>query len=342
MTKTIFIDNNQLINNGGKCYNPGLVEKQGKLYLVYRYEPVFGHYTTEIGLVELDKATFEPIAGTNRKVKTFRYNPQVCTIDDPRAFLHKNEFHAVVAHGKLSRNKDRGEFWDSSIVVTAFNEKGEVQSQRLPEYGNNINASNNDQFVHGSEKNWSPFIKNGEVMLVYTLNPTVVIQMGNKDRKDAEVSRVEYPTDAFKHWKWGNFFSGGTNLIKVGDEYIGLFHTFLNVNPGKNNVRRYYSGAYAITAEAPFRITKMTRKPILQSVMDDAKDMRPLDGYWRPNVAYPCGILKQDDKILVSYGWQDCRCAIDVWDFDDFMATLEEFPLQEKIKKPKACSLSPT
>lgn len=323
--KSVFIDNDKLINQGGKCYNPSLIDKNGRLYLVYRYEPNFGHFATEIAVVQLSD-DLVPISGTNKKLKTFRYNSQVLTIDDPRAVMHRSEMYAVVAHGRLTQTPERGEFWDSSIVVTQFNETGDVPKQIVPWHGNNLNSSNSKDFVHASEKNWSPFIHAGELMLVYSINPLVVLQVGDKDGKDTAVSRQEYAPEDFAHWTWGDSFSGGTNLIRIGDEYVGLFHTFLNVHPHEPNVREYYSGSYAISADAPFRITKMSHEPVLYSKMDDSRDMRPAKASWRPNVCYPCGIMERNGKILVSYGWQDCRCAVDVWEKDEFLATLKPFP----------------
>lgn len=319
--RTVEIDNDLLINRGGKCYNCSLVEKKGKLFMVYRYEPSM-HYTTEVALVELEPETLTPKLGTNQKLDTFRYNSNTSTIDDPRAFMFQGDMHAMCAHGRLI-NGPGGTGWSSSVVLATFDERGRVSSQYLPSYGRNMNSSNLVEHINATEKNWSPFVHEDQIHLIYSINPTVVLRINTQSKSTEELSIVSYPEHTFDFWRWGSFLAGGTNLIRVGNEFIGLHHTFLEKNPGKPDVRQYYSGLYAISAEAPFRVTRMSSKPVLNSKMDAKKDMRHNEHYWKPNVAYPCGLIEQGDKLLVSYGWQDCRCRIDVWDKEELLSRLD-------------------
>ena len=58
-------------------------------------------------------------------------------------------------------------------------------------------------------------------------------------------------------------------------------------------------GAYAFEAKPPFKITRMTKKPILSGSQEDP---------WQeglPLVVFPCGAVLQSNKFLVTMGVND-------------------------------------
>ena len=163
-----------------------------------------------------------------------------------------------------------------------------------PIYGNNYaQAMVND----GHEKNWLYFVHDNTPHMVYSANPHVVVRMNGRLEKEAE-----YVTDEFNPlWKFGEV-RGGSNPILVDGLYWTFFHSSL---PWINKKRRYYMGAYAFEAKAPFRIVRMTTLPLLTGT--NQQDWWP----GLPAVVFPCGAFYDSAKnhFVVSYGINDVDCG---------------------------------
>lgn len=163
-----------------------------------------------------------------------------------------------------------------------------------PIYGNNYaQAMVND----GHEKNWLYFVHDNTPHMVYSANPHVVVRLNGRLEKEAE-----YVTDEFNPlWKFGEV-RGGSNPILVDGLYWTFFHSSL---PWINKKRRYYMGAYAFEAKAPFRIVRMTTLPLLTGT--NQQDWWP----GLPAVVFPCGAFYDSAKnhFVVSYGINDVDCG---------------------------------
>ena len=163
-----------------------------------------------------------------------------------------------------------------------------------PIYGNNLaQAMVND----GHEKNWLYFTHDNAPHMVYSANPHVVVRLNGRLE-----SETKYITDEFNPlWKFGEV-RGGSNPILVDGLYWTFFHSSL---PWINNKRRYYMGAYAFEAKAPFRIVRMTTLPILSGT--NQQDWWP----GLPAVVFPCGAFFDiaKNQFVVSYGINDVDCG---------------------------------
>jgi predicted GH43/DUF377 family glycosyl hydrolase len=163
-----------------------------------------------------------------------------------------------------------------------------------PIYGNNLaQAMVND----GHEKNWLYFVHDNAPHLVYSANPHVVVRLNGRLE-----SETKYITDEFNPlWKFGEV-RGGSNPILVDGLYWTFFHSSL---PWINKKRRYYMGAYAFEAKAPFRIVRMTTLPILTGT--NQQDWWP----GLPAVVFPCGAFFDiaKNQFVVSYGINDVDCG---------------------------------
>ncbi len=139
-----------------------------------------------------------------------------------------------------------------------------------------------------------------QVMLIQTLNPLHVVTYANDEtlgktkkensgnnsgnggdgeaRKETERVRDPYAsylpppidsyvqvftvsyTEATLPWMYGELL-GGTNVIKVGDVYLGFFHSHYTA---KGNVLgTYFMGAYTFSTEMPFKLLSMSPYPII-------------------------------------------------------------------------------
>ena len=163
-----------------------------------------------------------------------------------------------------------------------------------PLYGNNnAQAMVND----GHEKNWLWFVHDNAPHMIYSANPHKVVRFNGRLEKEEE-----YTTDEFNpFYKFGEV-RGGSNPILIDGMYWTFFHSSL---PWIANKRRYYMGAYAFEAKAPFRIVRMTSMPILTGT--NQHDWWP----GLPAVVFPCGAYYESNKaqVVVTYGINDVDCG---------------------------------
>lgn len=188
-----------------------------------------------------------------------------------------------------------------------------------PVYGNNYaQAMVND----GHEKNWLYFVHDNAPHMVYSANPHVVVRLNGRLEKEDQ-----YVTNEFNPlWKFGEV-RGGSNPILADGLYWTFFHSSL---PWINKKRRYYMGAYAFEAKAPFRIVRMTTMPILTGT--NQQDWWP----GLPAVVFPCGAFFDSAKaqFVVSYGINDVDCGYIKLPLSDLLEIT-------KVIRPKRDTVTP-
>lgn len=147
-----------------------------------------------------------------------------------------------------------------------------------------------DPKYDGREKNWTPFDHNGQLWIIYCFSPFVVCRL--EDGMVTETVRHEGDIE----WKHG-FLKGGTPAIVWNDnEYITIFHSNIRDAAGINY---YYAGALTFDRET-FEPKRISRYPII-APYPDMDCHRPNTSY----VVFPCGLMIQDDMLLISYGYND-------------------------------------
>lgn len=150
----------------------------------------------------------------------------------------------------------------------------------------------------GNEKNWTWFEHDGAPHLLYNIEPHTVV------RWDGERPSETHQTETTP-WAWGHM-RGGTSpvQIKTGGDYTVFFHSSTMWTEIK---RRYHMGAYQFEAKPPFRITRMTKKPILSGSHEDP---------WAeglPLVVFPCGAIFVKGKWVVTMGVNDyCTAMMEI------------------------------
>jgi predicted GH43/DUF377 family glycosyl hydrolase len=159
------------------------------------------------------------------------------------------------------------------------------------------------------------------MMFIYQINPLIVIEYSMELQTVFESNRSKFDQG---FWKHGDFLGGGTPMMRRGNEYVGFFHSFTNDHPNKPNCRTYHVGYYVMSGEAPFKILRMSQRPILTAKPNDARDLRGPSSPWRPNCIYPCGFIMRGNKVYLSQGWQDCRCEIVEMDIADLESSCRE------------------
>lgn len=180
--------------------------------------------------------------------------------------------------------------------IALLDAKDNVAEQWSPTFGKN---GKNPHWNSGNEKNWAWFDHGGRLHFVYTTKPHVVVAT------DGPSVVARYETDYPTHWKWGEL-RGGTNPILIGDEYLAFFHSSVpwKTIPRYGERRRYFMGAYTFEAKPPFRVLRVSQKPMLTGSEYDPT----IPG--SPAVVFPCGLAQEPSgSLYVTYGINDCACG---------------------------------
>lgn len=236
-------------------------------------------FQSDVGIFEVNESDIShpKMVGFPKPVKSVRDEQW----EDPRVIVFDGKLHISLAnwiHNQPMNIKQ--------ILTVLSDDMKTFQTIAEPKYQG---TEQYPEQMSNSEKNWLWFNHNGVLHCVYFSNPLVVFTW-NKKRIETvyRSNRVEFP------WKFGNP-RGGTPPVKVGDEYITFFHSHLKWGER----RRYHMGAMAFTDKAPFKITRITVKPLLSG---SEHDHRAFGG---PPCIFPCGAVKRDGYWLVSFGVND-------------------------------------
>ena len=314
--RTLAIPNEALYAPGGLAFNSSIVEFQGRVHLFYRY--TFGPSgSTKIARCELGD-NLMPIPGTTRCVDIPTIHARVETIDDPRVLVIGDRLGMVHVQGRYC---GRSRF-ATSVCVAMLDPGDGPHRSFLPRYGKNVNFGVSDKTLRvASEKNWTPFVRDGGLYLAYTLNPLEVLHYETQTGTVSLVSRSQFDQS---FWRHGRFLAGGTPLLPRGDEYVGFFHSCTQLLPTRVTPRTYHVGYIAISKNPPHRVTRMSERPLLTARPDRTRDLRRRKLYRRPNVVYPGGWIERNGEVVLSAGWQDCRCQLYMFSWDEILGNTRE------------------
>lgn len=175
-----------------------------------------------------------------------------------------------------------------------------------------------DEHIGLNEKNWTPFEYEGDIHFVYSINPHKILKYA-----DEKVEHLTSSTDPLVynlewHKKYGEP-RGGTPARLVNGEYLSFFHSMWTHK--KTGIRWYAMGAYTFEASPPFRITSMSKKPIMfkEAYSTKPQNTAPKDA----KILYPSGFVVDGEKIHVSCGENDCATRIVTFDKQSLLQNLE-------------------
>ena len=145
------------------------------------------------------------------------------------------------------------------------------------------------------EKNWSPFVHDDTLMLLYSIHPTVVLEC---DHHTGVCTKRYFTTDTHMSIpSTAHYLRGGSQLVRVGEYYLGVCHT---CQDGSANYRHAF---YLCDAYPPFSLARLSPWFILP-----AKNNQQ-NGY-RPDIQFVSGIYVDDIWCYLSYGISDCSYNI--------------------------------
>lgn len=274
---------------GTDYYNPAIVEREDGLWLITRRSvdrPPLPYGFNDLMAFKLGD-DLKPIFG--QPVQVPRMSEQE-HVEDPRAIMHGGKMWLGACNFVIFEG---GKTWTGAHqIFCEVDHNWNAYRRHDPIFGKNGAHVRGNR---GDEKNWLWFFYAGNAHMVYMTQPHTVV------RFDGFMRAVEtYETKEINPlWRYGQP-RGGTPPVLIGDEYWSFFHSS---QPWRGKKRQYYMGAYAFEAKPPFRITRMSRKPLLAGSQRDP--------WWegKPLVVFPCGKVLKDGNWIVSMGINDICSA---------------------------------
>lgn len=265
-------------------YNPSLCLHNGKRYLTVR-DHDRGDWRSNLYVAELDEQwnviSCQPIMPP----LALRDNSH----EDARIFSHDGklkiswtcsqypatQFRCAVGVGELLQN-DAG--WS-------------VGNYFFPKFGRN-------DFT-GMEKNFAPFVVNGELHLWYGIinDEQIILRMAGGNVQEVMRSKA-------LPWGWGPCHGGAICHLPNGN----LAH-ILNTRTGQLAVstHRYHCTVAELSPSAPFQMLRISRRPVLYG-----EEGCNLDGYrwWKGSVVFCCGALCEGADLMLAIGWNDAKARL--------------------------------
>ncbi|MGL4540609.1 MAG: hypothetical protein ACRCU0_06520 [Candidatus Rhabdochlamydia sp.] len=299
------------IRNISYPYNPSLVPSPSGYELFFRYDVISSRskhlpFYSRIGVVHLNDR-FEQEGKEFKRIHVsteYAEDPRVLLVND-KLFMFYN-----VLNTKNSRNRS---MCVANIDRTSF----DVNYSTILEM--------NLQWI---EKNWSPFEyvgadQKGRLLIEYQINPRKLLEL--PDPKVNDIKNLILPQDIAYlplFWKWGTI-RGGTPAQKIGNEYLGFFHSSFS----NNGIVWYVMGAYTFAAEPPFGVTGISHYPILFRKIFETPFVNT--DLINKRVIFPSGFVieKKDDKELIQLacGENDSSIKIITLDKDKLLKSMNRF-----------------
>ena len=177
------------------------------------------------------------------------------------------------------------------------------------------------------QKNWVPFLYNGSIFFVYNIYPLVVIRpdyehlsisfsnvtFSNVSADDPEIELITVSEEACAEeleqpWEYGHM-RGGSPAQLVRGEYMAFFHSKSSpLDTGSGfALMSYWIGVYTFSPSPPFRLTRISRYPILLDSWYDGAWFDRNNAY----IIYPAGFVLEDignvTYVMMSFSLQDRR-----------------------------------
>jgi glycosyltransferase involved in cell wall biosynthesis/predicted GH43/DUF377 family glycosyl hydrolase len=144
------------------------------------------------------------------------------------------------------------------------------------------------------EKNWMPFVVDGEMLLVYGCGPTVVLRCDPATKETTEVARHAAPA-------WASGLRGGSQGVSVGDGHLFVAHDVTTDSDALRYVHRF------ILLDDEHRLTAASRP------FSFAAD----------RVEFCAGMAPYGDELVLSFGVSDAAAGLAVVGRDEVLALLE-------------------
>lgn len=192
--------------------------------------------------------------------------------------------------------------WRQWVMPFEFNHHFERFGEALTP-----NFERNAYMVGPGERNWT-WINDTQESLdcVYRWEPFTVLRF---DVSGACLERHRN-NSVILPWRYGKINGGTPSVLIPSGERFSIFHSHLG------DPRTYYMGGMFHEPEWPYTPIKVLRKPLLVG-SDRFKRWPLMTTGQRVKSVFPCGLVAEADRLLVSYGVNDCVCAVAEIGYDE-------------------------
>ena len=264
------------------AYNPSILRiSETAMLMTYRYH-FAGDYRTKLGAANIFNGKF---------INAHDLPLEAHSLEDARLF----SFHGEVWLSWVESNF-LGQADPKSVVKYAQLESGGVINRIYqPAAGGNDGSS--------MQKNWCPFESDENLFFIFESWPNhVVFQV------QGEKVINEYRTPAVR-WPYG-FIRGGS-VVPHDGKLLRFFHSSTERGLGRPE-KRYFVGCCLMESKPPFKVLKVSRKPILYG--SEVDSLKPADRkackHWKANIVFPCGATTDGDGWILAVGVNDAACSL--------------------------------
>lgn len=260
------------------AYNPTIIDHQGKLLMAFRYHEQTA--STKLGAAYLtDSGEVLSVWGI--------VMPQEGSFEDPRFFFSHDTLMLSWVHSKFPGTM-------RAVVKYGTYATDQITGEVQPNIGQNDWTA--------TEKNWVFWEHDLKLYCLYRCHPTQqVYEVG------ATGSAWNIPGP---RWPYGEI-RGGTLPIEYEGKWLRFFHSTLWNDLGVPPWR-YYLGAYLTETTPPFKVVRVSRRPIVYaSEIDDyTVAERTANLFWKTKIVFEGGAVARKDHWLVSVGINDSYCLL--------------------------------
>jgi predicted GH43/DUF377 family glycosyl hydrolase len=312
-------------------FNPGALEVDGKVHLLYRAigdqdVSVVGHAISYDGL-KIDERTDEPayvLELPRAKEKSMSSTPRTA----PGAYLSGGggwggceDPRATLLGDKIYLTYTAFDGWGSvRVALASISTENFLQKRWLWDKPTMLSPAGQ---VH---KNWVLFPEkiNGKYAILHSMSPKILVAY--VDDLDTFASNEESISSHYDRHsgtgEWDSWVRGiGPPPIKTKDGWLLLYHAMDTRDPN-----RYKLGAMLVDLQDPTKILSRSRTPVLE----------PEEWYentgWKSGVVYACGAIVKEGVLFVYYGGADSVVCVATADLEEFL---------EHLKKEGAAKLTP-
>ncbi|MGB7978587.1 MAG: hypothetical protein WCF19_05450 [Chlamydiales bacterium] len=291
-----------------EAFNPSLFKLDRGYLLTFRYCPdrIHQNWFSYIGVVLLNEF-LEP-AGEPEILNTRPKNSKTPSqTEDARIFAFRNKLFLIYNDNINEIFFDQGKRRDMFIAELFLSgQKYQLSSPLKLFFEEKYNVL--------QQKNWVPFEWGGQLYFSYSLNPHEVLSCNLKNG----VCYSAYKSAPPIQWPYGTL-RGSTPAELVDGEYLAFFHSAAKLKSPASygwKLWHYFMGAYTFSPTPPFKITKMSPKPIMADEFYTAS-------YREKRVVFPGGYVAAGPLIHVAYGKDDCEIWIATLDKEALLKSLQ-------------------
>ena len=300
-------------------YNASIIPGKNGYDLFFRYDTFnpnqapSSQFNSYVGLASLDRR-FHQVGDFTKKIEL---NSEYA--EDPRALFVGEDLYLFFNQMDSSNQSCR------FMTVAQLDRDTHKVKTIAP-------LSLNYQWI---EKNWSPFEyvdENGKFQLMaeYRITPRKLVAISPLTEQKIQEILVPFKS-AYRHLPWAESWGeikGGTPAQKIGDEYLGFFHSWFKT---KSKQIWYVMGAYTFQASYPFEITGISKHPILFNGIYDTPVKN--SSCFRKRVIFPGSFVvskeQNRDLIHLACGENDCAIKIVTLDKDLLYKNMYRFNTKE-------------